>query len=122
MTSCYAVKHLFLEVVKMWVCLTCLCSQACCTVAECGTVVILSAGVLYVTPSGKPNADATGVPGVPPAVSREQPENYVNLRDPWARVYLARGCAAAIQSGYIAGGISLVIFCQCHTGWCKSAT
>ncbi|KXZ43569.1 hypothetical protein GPECTOR_87g432 [Gonium pectorale] len=32
--------------------------------------------------------------------------SHLNLRDTWARVYLARGCAAAIQSGHIAGDVS----------------
>jgi hypothetical protein len=31
-------------------------------------------------------------------------ESHLNLRDTWARVYLARSCAAVIQSGHIAGG------------------
>lgn len=30
-------------------------------------------------------------------------ESHLNLRDTWARVYLARACAAVIQSGHIAG-------------------
>ena len=50
----------------------------------------------------KPGASAAAG-GSPPEISREEPEGFLNLRDPWARVYLARGCAAVIQSGHIAG-------------------
>ncbi|GIL76658.1 hypothetical protein Vretifemale_6217 [Volvox reticuliferus] len=32
-------------------------------------------------------------------------ESHLNLRDTWARVYLARACAAVIQSGHIAGDV-----------------
>lgn len=39
-----------------------------------------------------------------PAVVRDDGESSLNLKDPWARVYLARGCATALQSGHIAGG------------------
>ncbi len=31
-------------------------------------------------------------------------ETHLCLRDTWARVYLARACAAVIQSAHIAGG------------------
>uniref|UniRef100_A0A7S0WTL6 SH3 domain-containing protein n=1 Tax=Chlamydomonas leiostraca TaxID=1034604 RepID=A0A7S0WTL6_9CHLO len=41
-----------------------------------------------------------------PTVLREDGESTLNLRDTWARVYLARGCATAIQSGHVAGDIS----------------
>ncbi|KAG2426715.1 hypothetical protein HYH02_014755 [Chlamydomonas schloesseri] len=33
-------------------------------------------------------------------------ESHLNLRDTWARVYLARACAAVIQSGHIAGDVA----------------
>ena len=50
-------------------------------------------------------AGKAAVNGAPPAVSRAQlPDGHLNLKDQWSRVYLARACAAAIQSGYIAGG------------------
>jgi hypothetical protein len=42
----------------------------------------------------------------PPTVMRLQPEGLLNLKDTWARVYLARGCAAVIQSGHIAGDLA----------------
>ncbi|KAG2489163.1 hypothetical protein HYH03_012389 [Edaphochlamys debaryana] len=35
----------------------------------------------------------------------EDSESHLNLRDTWARVYLARACAAVIQSGHIAGDV-----------------
>ena len=35
---------------------------------------------------------------------RDDAETHLNLRDTWARVYLARACAVAIQSPYVAGG------------------
>ncbi|KAG1666846.1 hypothetical protein FOA52_009470 [Chlamydomonas sp. UWO 241] len=53
---------------------------------------------------GQSAGSMVGAP--PPTVSREQlPEGHLNLRDTWARVYLARGCAAVIQSGAVAGDI-----------------
>lgn len=30
-------------------------------------------------------------------------ENALNLKDPWARIYLTRGCAEVLHSGAIAG-------------------
>jgi len=48
-------------------------------------------------------AAANGAP--PPTVNREQAEDTLNLRDPWARIYLARACAAVIQSPHVAGDL-----------------
>ncbi|MEW5302150.1 MAG: hypothetical protein WDW36_004959 [Sanguina aurantia] len=43
----------------------------------------------------------------PPKFSRHSANaQSLNLKDPWARCYLARGCAAAIQSGHIAGDLT----------------
>ena len=64
----------------------------------------LPTGLLFSGGKGAaPKPGAAAAAGSPPEISREEPEGFLNLRDPWARVYLARGCAAVIQSGHIAG-------------------
>lgn len=61
------------------------------------------AGVLFPRAT-KDSGGAAPTPGRP-TVLREDGESSLTLRDTWARVYLARGCAAAIQSGHIAGDL-----------------
>ncbi|GFR45403.1 hypothetical protein Agub_g6778, partial [Astrephomene gubernaculifera] len=40
------------------------------------------------------------------AAAGDSSDSPLTLRDTWARVYLARACAAAIQSGHIAGDVA----------------
>lgn len=60
-----------------------------------------------------------GAPPAPPAVIRDAPEGALNLKDPWARVYLARGLAAAVQVGVQgAGGVVT----RCGVAWLLQAS
>ncbi|KAG2422978.1 hypothetical protein HXX76_015649 [Chlamydomonas incerta] len=62
----------------------------------------LHLGIMPVKRGGGGGGGGGGEGGADPA----ETESHLNLRDTWARVYLARACAAVIQSGHIAGDVS----------------
>jgi len=53
----------------------------------------------------KPTTDITGAPVPPPKVVRQEQEASLNLWCVHSRMYLARGCASSLQSGFIGGDV-----------------